>query len=346
MSRAGAIDGVVDGPDGGRRGSTIGPSGRASVGSPRAALPARHVLPVTSVLEAHPLLTPADIRAALARHGLAARKALGQHFITDPNTIRKVVRDAGVVPGDVVVEVGPGLGSLTVALLHTGARVVAVEVDAGLTRALAEVCGAPRPDLQIVVADALRTWWPDLLAGVAPQPGSAVRMVANLPYNIATPLLLEALRSHAFETLHLMVQREVGERWTARPGDAGYGAVSVKIALRAHARIAGTVSRRAFAPVPNVDSVTVALYPRTLVDADGAGIDADAVSRVVDAGFAQRRKQLRNALRAGGWRGDAVDAAVSEIGAASTVRAEELGPAQWAALAAALGRPDAAGGAG
>ena len=334
-----------------RRG--FGTTAGRSVGCGRGAPPPRTQLPVTAALEDRPLLRPRDVRAALARHGLAARKALGQHFITDPNTIRKVVRDAGVEPGDVVVEVGPGLGSLTLALLGAGARVLAVEVDAGLARALEDVCGAPRDDLAIVVADAVRADWPALVAAHAPaRPPAArpaVRMVANLPYNVSTHIVLGALRSEVFDALHVMVQREVGERWTAAPGSSAYGAVSVKVALRAEARIAAAVSRRAFAPVPNVDSVTVALHPRPWPHAaaggdgpgDGAGvagIDIDATSAVVDAGFAQRRKQLRNALRAAGWTAEEVGAALAAAGVRPQARGEELPPATWVALAAALPR--------
>lgn len=270
-----------------------------------------------------PLLGGGDVRRLLDAHGLHPTKRRGQNFVVDPNTVRRIVRDAGVTAGDLVVEVGPGLGSLTLALLEAGARVHAVELDHGLARALAEVTGAPRPDLTITVADALDVTYGDLTGG------EPAVMVANLPYNVATPILLTALRQGGLAGYHLMVQREVGERWVARPGDPAFGAVSVKIALLATARIAGPVSRQAFWPVPNVDSLTVDLRP--LADVDLAA--AERVIALVDAGFAQRRKLLRNALATGGSRPAEVDARLEAAGLPLTIRAEQLSVADWVRLA-------------
>lgn len=270
-----------------------------------------------------PLLGGGDVRRLLDAHGLHPTKRRGQNFVVDPNTVRRIVRDAGVAAGDLVVEVGPGLGSLTLALLEAGARVHAVELDHGLARALAEVTGAPRPDLTITVADALDVAYADLAGG------ERAVMVANLPYNVATPILLTALRQGGLAGYHLMVQREVGERWVAHPGDAAFGAVSVKIALLATARIAGPVSRQVFWPEPNVDSVTVDLRP--LPDVDLPAVEC--VIALVDAGFAQRRKLLRNALATGDTRPAEVDARLEAAGLPLTVRAEQLSVVDWVRLA-------------
>jgi 16S rRNA (adenine1518-N6/adenine1519-N6)-dimethyltransferase len=276
-----------------------------------------------------PLLTPTEVRRLLREHGLAPRKAHGQNFVVDANTVRKVVRDAGVAAGDLVCEVGPGLGSLTLALREAGARVVAVEIDAGLAAALREVVGDD-PEVTVVHADALRVDYDELLGG------APARLVANLPYNVATPIVIGALASGAFWSLHVMVQREVGERWVATVGDPAYGAVSVKVAAMAQAHIAATVSRTAFYPVPNVDSVTVALTQRPLAAAAGREVDRDRLFRLVEQGFAQRRKRLRNALATADRPAAEVEAALAAAGLDSTARAEELDLAAWATLTEAL----------
>ena len=271
------------------------------------------------------MLTPGEVRALLASHGLAPHKFYGQNFVVDPNTVRKIVRDAGVGRGDLVVEVGPGLGSLTLALREAGARVVAVEIDAGLVRALSEVVGDDA-EVTVVHADALE------LDYEAATGGSPAAFVSNLPYNVATPILMTALRSGVFATYLVMVQREVGERWTADVGDALYGAVSVKIAAVASATITARVSRRVFYPAPNVDSVTVTLrrHEEPLVH------DSSRLFALVDAGFAQRRKRLRNTLATAGHEPTAVEAALERIGRDAGARAEELDVAAWIRLDAAL----------
>lgn len=267
------------------------------------------------------LLGGREIRAILDRHGLRPTKTRGQNFVTDPNTVRRIVRDAGVSAGDLVVEVGPGLGSLTLALVEAGARVVAVELDHGLAGALAEVVGDA--DVEIHVADALGVSYADLIGD------DPAVMVANLPYNVATPILLTALREGALAGYHVMVQREVGERWVATPGQKAHGAVSIKIALLATARIAGPISRQAFHPVPKVDSVTVDVRPRP--DVDPAAMEP--VMALVDAGFGQRRKLLRNALAVNGRRPADIDEMLEAAGMPLTTRAEELQPSDWVRLA-------------
>jgi 16S rRNA (adenine1518-N6/adenine1519-N6)-dimethyltransferase len=276
------------------------------------------------------LLGPARVRELLDRHGLRPSKALGQHYLADPNTARKVVRLAGVRPGETVLEVGPGLGSLTLALREAGARVVAVEADARLLPALAEVLGGD-PNVRVEVADALRVD----LGAIAPAAG---RLVANLPYNIAATLVLRVLAGVAgVEHLTVMAQREVGERLAAAPGTAAYGAPSAKLAALAEARVLAPVSRHVFVPEPHVDSVLVGIDRRA--HPAMRGLDYRAVARVIDAAFAQRRKTLRNALR-----GLGLDAAeVESLGRDAEVdlgqRAERLDVAAFAALARQVKRP-------
>lgn len=272
------------------------------------------------------MLTPGDVRALLSAHGLAPHKFYGQNFVVDPNTVRKVVRDAGVRKGDHVVEVGPGLGSLTLALREAGARVTAVEIDAGLVRALGQVVGDD-PDVRVIHADAMDVDYPEITAG-----GPAA-FVANLPYNVATPLLLTALQAGVFDRYLVMVQREVGERWTASVGDAAFGAVSIKVAALAAASVAARVSRNAFYPVPNVDSVTV----RLIRHAQPAAPDIAGLFAVVDAGFSQRRKRLRNTLASDALPPAAVEAALTSAGLPVGARAEELHLDDWVRLTAALG---------
>jgi 16S rRNA (adenine1518-N6/adenine1519-N6)-dimethyltransferase len=277
----------------------------------------------------HPLLTAADVRRLLRSYGLAPRKASGQNFVVDPNTIRKVVRDAGVMPGMVVCEVGPGLGSLTLALREAGAYVIAIEIDAGLVRALRDVIGEDN-EVCIVHADALQVDFASLLDEGRDE-GRAV-LVANLPYNVATPIVMRALACDAFTNLFVMVQREVGQRWTAGVGDPLYGAVSVKIRALAEARIRGTVSPAAFYPVPNVESVTVSLTPRPWT----LPVPRERLFALVQAGFAQRRKRLRNALAPAGHTPAVTQAALARAGLGPAARAEELDLDAWAALALAL----------
>ena len=269
------------------------------------------------------MLTARRVRELLRDHQLAPNRRLGQNFVVDHNTLRKVVRDAGVGGGTRVCEVGPGLGSLTLALRDAGAQVTAIEVDAGMVRALREVIGAD-PMVCIVHADVRSVD----LSQLVPRPAM---VVANLPYSIATSVTLDILALEHFDRLHLMVQREVGQRWCATVGDRLFGAVSVKIAAFADAQLRARVSRRAFYPVPNVDSVTVGLRPRPWT----AAIDRPAVLTLVDRGFATRRKTLRNAL-APHIPAAAVDAALVDVGRPRDARAEQLDLPTWCELAIAL----------
>ena len=241
--------------------------------------------------------------------------------MADPNTVRRIARLAGVGPGDAVVEIGAGLGSLTLALCETGAAVTAVEVDRHLVPVLAEVaepCGA-----RVVEGDAMALDWAALLG---PEPG-AWTLVANLPYNVATPLVLDLLAGvPAIGRMLVMVQREVGERLAAGVGHAAYGAVSVKVAYRAAARLAGRVPAAVFVPRPRVESALVALvrHPVPPVAADPVRL-----FELVEAGFAHRRKMLRGALA-----GLVGPAGFAAAGVSPEARAEELDLAAWGRLAA------------
>jgi 16S rRNA (adenine1518-N6/adenine1519-N6)-dimethyltransferase len=283
-----------------------------------------------------PLLRPADVRRLLAEHGLAPSKRFGQNFVVDANTVRKVVREAEVGEDDLVCEIGPGLGSLTLALREVGARVVAVEVDAGMVRALQEVVGDD-PGVRVVHGDALEVAWDDVLGS-----GTSAALVANLPYNVATPIVVRCLTAGRFTRLLVMVQREVGRRWVAGVGDPLYAAISVKVAALADARVAAVVKRGAFHPVPNVESVTVRLDPRPWEHP----VAREALFALVEGGFAQRRKRLRNALSAGGAVGGGpagtpaeIEAGLVAAGLDPGARAEELGVDAWVRLAVALGLP-------
>ncbi len=236
------------------------------------------------------LLSRPDVARLLADHGLAPRRDLGQNFVADPNTVRRIARLAAVGPQDHVVEIGAGLGSLTLALAETGTHVTAVEVDRGIVPVLREVV-AHLPTVRVVEADALRVDWSDLLAA-----SPRWVLVANLPYNVGTPLVLDILDGvPAIERMLVMVQREVAERFCAVPRTPAYGAVSVKVAYWATGRIVGTVPPTVFVPRPNVESALaeVVRRPAPATDAPAATLFA-----LVRAGFGQRRKMLRRSLLA------------------------------------------------
>jgi 16S rRNA (adenine1518-N6/adenine1519-N6)-dimethyltransferase len=274
------------------------------------------------------LLGPADVRRLAASLGLRPTKARGQNFVVDANTVRRIVRTAGVTADDVVVEVGPGLGSLTLALLPQVARVVAVEIDEALAAALPETVREFAPDLadrlDVVAADAMRV---SNLPGPAP-----TALVANLPYNVAVPVLLHLLETvPTLRRALVMVQKEVADRLAAGPGSRTYGVPSVKAAWYAEVRPAGKVARTVFWPVPNVDSGLVSLTRRP----PPAGAGRRDVFTVVDAAFAQRRKTLRAALS--GWAGSpaAAEAVLRRAGVDPGARGEQLAVGDFARIAAA-----------
>jgi len=269
------------------------------------------------------LLGPTEIRTLAARLGVTPTKQLGQNFVHDANTVRRIVRLAGVQPGERVLEVGPGLGSLTLGLLEAGASVVAVEIDPVLGAELPTTA----PGADVVVTDALRLER-ELLPGDPP-----VRMVANLPYNVAVPLLLRALETlPSLRTALVMVQTEVAERLAAPPGSKTYGVPSVKTAWWATARLAGGVPRGVFWPVPNVDSSLVAVERR---DPPGPEALRCSTFQVVDAAFSQRRKTLRAALA--GWAGSPAlaEAALRAAGVDPGLRGEAIDVHAFASIATA-----------
>lgn len=269
------------------------------------------------------LLSPADVRTLLAAHGVRPSRALGQHFLADPNTARRIVRLAGVGPGDRVLEVGPGVGSLTLALAEEAAEVVALELDRHLLPVLEEVLSGVS-GVRLVLGDALTVDYDALL-----DDGEWV-MVSNLPYNVATPLLARLLDEvPRLGRMVVMVQKEVAERLAAPPGSPACGAISVKVAYHAEASVLGMVPPTVFVPRPQVDSAVVAFRRRS-----APPVDVPSAERMIElarAGFAQRRKTLRQALRPvlGAGAAEALGAA----GLDPRARAETLRLEDWAALA-------------
>jgi 16S rRNA (adenine1518-N6/adenine1519-N6)-dimethyltransferase len=275
------------------------------------------------------LLGPAEVRALAAELGLRPTKRLGQNFVHDPNTVRRIVRAADLRPDDVVLEVGPGLGSLTLALLPAVRVVHAVEIDSVLATRLpvtaAERAPALADRLTVTTADALHVRAADL---DGPTPTA---IVANLPYNVGVPVVLHLLAElPQLRRGLVMVQSEVAERLAAPPGSKAYGVPSAKLAWYASARRAGPVPRAVFWPVPNVDSGLLAFDRR-----DPPPGNRIEVFRLIDAAFAQRRKSLRSALA--GWAGSpaAAEDAIRAAGINPSARAETLDVEAFARLAAA-----------
>jgi 16S rRNA A1518/A1519 N6-dimethyltransferase RsmA/KsgA/DIM1 with predicted DNA glycosylase/AP lyase activity len=312
------------------------------------------------------LLTPTDVRELAGRLGVRPSKRLGQNFVIEPGTVRKIAALAALRPDDVVLEVGPGLGSLTLALLEAGAgQLVAVEIDRALAGELPQTIAAHAPDLAdravVVTADALKIGTfevePQRRAALPGEPGepggsggsggsgaaalasgnlalpaAPSVLVANLPYNVAVPVLLHLLA--VLPSLGrglVMVQAEVADRMCAAPGSRVYGTPSVKLAWYAAARAAGTVPRTVFWPVPNVDSRLVAF---TRHDPPATTASREEVFAVIDAAFRQRRKTLRAALS--GWAGSAAEAErrLRAAGIDPGLRGESLGVTEFARLAA------------
>lgn len=295
---------------------------------------------VTSPPPALSLLGPSEIRAVAQRLGLRPTKTLGQNFVIDANSVRKIVRASGVSADDLVLEVGPGLGSLTLGLLETGADVLAVEIDPVLAGELAATVRSKDADaaarLQVRHLDAL-TITSARLDGAQP-----TALVANLPYNVAVPVLLTVLAEiDSVREVVVMVQAEVADRLAASPGGRVYGAPSVKASWFGEVSAAGDISRSVFWPVPNVDSKLVRVSRRTGPNPWPA-VTREQVFAVVDAAFAQRRKTLRAALA--GWAGSPARAedVLRAAGVDPSARGERLSVAEFAAIAehAATIEPD------
>ena len=277
------------------------------------------------------LLTSNDIRELCAQLNIRPTKTLGQNFVNDPGTVRKIVRNAGVQAGEQVLEIGPGLGSLTLALLEAGAQVSAVEIDPPLAQALPTTAQArfPEAKLQVFTADALTITGPESIDGATP-----TRLVANLPYNVAVPIVLTVLEKlPSIQTVLVMVQAEVADRLAATPGNKIYGVPSAKVAWYASARRTLTIGRNVFYPVPNVDSALVKIERRPQPNTTAT---REQVFAVIDAAFAQRRKTLRQALAGLAGSAGAAQEALERAGVSPTARGETLDIDQFAAVAQQL----------
>lgn len=275
--------------------------------------------------EQPPLLGARRLREVLAAHEVRPTKSLGQNFVVDPNTIRKVLQVARVASGDRVLEIGAGAGSLTVGLAAAAERVVALEVDPRLVQVLHETL-AGVGNVEVVAGDALKIPLADV---------TAHKLVANLPYNVAVPVVLRVLEeAPQIQELVVMTQREVGERLVAVPGSKTYGRVSVLVAYFGAATMAAKISRRAFWPVPNVDSVLVRIER-----SKAPGISPERLFPVVRAAFGQRRKTVRNNLQAPV--GIDLDEALRAAGVDPGVRAEQLGLEDFIEIAKILAPPNA-----
>lgn len=277
------------------------------------------------------LLTSNDIRELCAQLNIRPTKTLGQNFVNDPGTVRKIVRNADVQAGEQVLEIGPGLGSLTLALLEAGAQVSAVEIDPPLAQALPTTAQArfPEAKLQVFTADALTVTGPESIGGATP-----TRLVANLPYNVAVPIVLTVLEKlPSIQTVLVMVQAEVADRLAATPGNKIYGVPSAKVAWYASARRTLTIGRNVFYPVPNVDSALVKIERRPQPD---TAATREQVFAVIDAAFAQRRKTLRQALAGLAGSAGAAQEALERARVSPTARGETLDIDQFAAVAQQL----------
>jgi 16S rRNA (adenine1518-N6/adenine1519-N6)-dimethyltransferase len=266
--------------------------------------------------------TRAELVALLDQHGLKPSRALGQNFVVDANTVRRIARLADVGEGDEVLEIGAGLGSLTLALVETGAHVTAMEIDRYL---LAPLKSVVEPlGVKVHHADALSADYTQILTG-------PTTVVANLPYNVATPLVLHLLETQPLITRMLvMVQKEVGERFAAYAGDEAYGAVSLRVQYYADASVVGKVGPNVFLPKPNVDSALVKIVRRESVRVDPALVDEAELFTVIRTSFGQRRKMLRRSLHE--WASEGV---FERSDVAETRRPEELTLEEFARLASA-----------
>lgn len=266
--------------------------------------------------------TRTELVALLEEHGLTPSRALGQNFVVDANTVRRIARLAEVGVDDRVLEIGAGLGSLTMALVETGAHVTAMEVDRYLLAPLRSVVGPL--GVEVVHADALTADYSQVLTG-------PTTVVANLPYNVATPLVLHLLETQPLITRMLvMVQKEVGERFAAHAGDEAYGAVSLRVQYFADATVVAKVGPNVFVPRPKVDSALVKIVRRAHVRIDPAVVSEEELFGIIRTSFGQRRKMLRRSLH--DWVSDGV---FERAGVAETRRPEELTLEEFAALAAA-----------
>ena len=281
-----------------------------------------------------PLASPTATREMLEAFGLATKHRLGQNFLVDNHVIERIMALAGLTGTERVLEVGPGIGTLTLALLQDAARVVSVEADPELEPVLA-AHAAEHGNFRFIMGDALKVP-PSAIAEAAE--GEPTVLAANLPYNVAATIILDFFQKMpALQRAVVMVQKEVADRIAAAPGTKAYGAYTVKLGL--HARVTGRfeVPPRCFMPAPHVDSAVVRLERRAAGDAvPDAGASAEDVARVVDAAFAQRRKTIRNSMGATGFDKVLLDEAFPACGIAPTARAETLALEDFTCLAVEL----------
>ena len=263
--------------------------------------------------------SPQQLLEILRRHNLEPRRSLGQNFVVDPNTVRRIAKLSGATSDDPIVEIGGGLGSLTLALAETGAEVVSVEIDRGLARALREVVA--EHDVRVIEADARRVDWSEILTG-----RNDWRLVANLPYNIATPLIVDLLRNvAALKSMLVMVQREAGERLAGTGGPKTVGIPSLLVAYFGTAQVVGRVPATVFYPKPKVESVLVQIDRHIVAPVEAP---LERIEALLRAGFGQRRKMLRKSLAT------FVDAAAFDrAGIDSRARPETLSLQDWSRLA-------------
>ena len=273
------------------------------------------------------LLGAAEIRELAEKLELRPSKGLGQNFVHDGNTCRKIVRTVDVTPKDIALEIGPGLGSLTLELLESARQVIAVEIDSRLATQLPLTAAAHSTrsqNLTVIHGDALR---------VQELPAPPTVLVANLPYNVSVPVLLHVLETFpSIERGVVMVQAEVADRLAAQPGGKDYGAPSAKAAWWAELRLAGSVSRSIFWPVPNVDSKLVAFVRHVPMGSESERLRTFAL---IDAAFAQRRKMLRTALASVVGTPTQVEALMMRAGIDPTLRGESLSISDFYAIACA-----------
>lgn len=291
------------------------------------------------------LANPRETRAVLESYGHSAVHALGQNFLVDDSVIGRILGLAELTRGDAVLEVGPGIGTLTVALLERAGAVVAVEADRSLAPVLAETCASDSERLALVLGDALRVGEGRIAEelaslGVAGVPALPDKLVSNLPYQVAATLVLKVLSEMpSVARIVVMVQAEVADRISAAPGSRAYGAYTAKLALLGRVTGRFEVGPGCFMPAPHVDSAVVRIDRAPAPGPDGAPLGPDelaACARVIDAAFAQRRKTIRNSMGASGFDKAALDAAFAEAGIDPTSRAERLAPADFVRLAGSL----------